>query len=257
LQNKRKSPRVKAKGVASHLRVEDGLALGLLVENISLGGLFVRTTEPLPLGTPLVLEVIRPGTKKAFKVSGRVVNAVGKADAKKRRVTPGMGIQFDPLSDETQYRLEELMVHLGPASVPSSDDAVNPTQVDLSRRAAFDFGVMSLEDLAPLEPSEDVPASATVLGSAARATAPGAPARAPEPPPDEPLSGRSAASPPAGAVAVSVGGEARLMVQVRGLLLQLGEAHSQLHSARQELKRLNEELEEKNQRIAQLEQKAR
>ncbi|MGZ6143768.1 MAG: PilZ domain-containing protein, partial [Myxococcales bacterium] len=40
--NRRRFPRVRARGVAAHLRTEHGRA-ACQVENVSLGGLFVRT----------------------------------------------------------------------------------------------------------------------------------------------------------------------------------------------------------------------
>src|SRR6185369_5689667 len=109
MTNKRKHQRIKAKGLVSHLQAAgEGLALGQLVENVSMRGMFVRTSEPLPVGTPLILELVKPGLKKAIKVAGRVANTVTLQEATSRKCTPGMGIRFDPLDPEISARLESL-----------------------------------------------------------------------------------------------------------------------------------------------------
>ena len=233
--NKRKHPRVQAEGVLSHLKAGDELALGMLVENISLGGLFVRTDQPLPRGTPLVLEVVRPGPQKAIKVAGRVVTTVLAEDARRRGLTPGMGIRFDPVSAEVLKRLEELIG----ASVPPLDPTapINPTQVELSRRSVFDFGFVSLENV-PEASAEISPAVSAPL-----------PKRTPAPTPPWGPPG-TASLPPSEDVVVVEG--ARLMLQIRGLLMELSEANAELDRNREEHARLRDLIEQKDRRIAEL-----
>ena len=220
-RNKRKHERVRAKGVDGSYQAGDQTALGLLIENISQGGLFVRTLEPLPLGTPLLLELARPPHRTPIRVKGRVVSAVDTAEAKKRRTTPGMGIRFDPLPDATSEQLLEMLARLA----LSKPDADGVQMVEAPERTAFDFGFSSLEQFADQE--------SWVVPGAKPPTAP-----APKPPPRE-------VAPPLGRgvpAAVAVGDAARLMVQVRGILQQLGEVQAELDARNREIVELKAEV---------------
>ncbi len=79
------------------------------ITNISEMGIFVRTQEPLEVGTRLTLKFSPPNASEAFIATGQVqwVNAVRMlAD----NPNPGMGIRFVNLTDEERERLVE-MVH--------------------------------------------------------------------------------------------------------------------------------------------------
>jgi type IV pilus assembly protein PilZ len=79
------------------------------ITNISEMGIFVRTQEPLEVGTRLTLKFSPPNASEAFVATGQVqwVNAVRMlAD----NPNPGMGIRFVNLNDEERERLVE-MVH--------------------------------------------------------------------------------------------------------------------------------------------------
>ena len=110
--NKRKHPRVRARGVAANLRAQEVLKTGCVVENISAGGLLVRTDQTLEPGTPVVMDLVRPGMKKLLKLSGRVVGRVEKVPNSPSTV-PGLRVQFDPMPDETTDRLVQLLKDLG------------------------------------------------------------------------------------------------------------------------------------------------
>lgn len=79
------------------------------ITNISEMGIFVRTQEPLEVGTRLTLKFSPPGKPEPFIATGQVqwVNPVRMlAD----NLNPGMGIRFVNLTDDERERLVE-MVH--------------------------------------------------------------------------------------------------------------------------------------------------
>lgn len=74
------------------------------IANISEFGIFVRTQEPLEVGTRLTLNFTPPGSDEAFVLHGQVqwVNVVRMlAD----NPNPGMGIRFVDLTSEARARL--------------------------------------------------------------------------------------------------------------------------------------------------------
>lgn len=74
------------------------------IANISEFGIFVRTQEPLEVGTRLTLTFAPPGSDEPFVLHGQVqwVNAVRMlAD----NPNPGMGIRFVDLPTESRARL--------------------------------------------------------------------------------------------------------------------------------------------------------
>lgn len=74
--------------------------------DLSHGGAFVRTWDPLSVDTPVELVVRRPSSIFSLRLKGRVawVRRVGDA--------PGMGIAFVELSDATRRELEGLLGRL-------------------------------------------------------------------------------------------------------------------------------------------------
>jgi type IV pilus assembly protein PilZ len=74
------------------------------ITNISALGIFVRTTEPLEVGTRLILRFAPPGARAAFVVNG-VVQWVNPVLALAVSPNPGMGVRFTELSAEDRERL--------------------------------------------------------------------------------------------------------------------------------------------------------
>ena len=62
--------------------------------NISAGGVFVHTVEPLPLKTVVSIEMQLPGSDAPVSAKGMVVHRVTAGDAAQRGTLPGMGVQF-------------------------------------------------------------------------------------------------------------------------------------------------------------------
>src|SRR5262245_14719650 len=108
-RDRRRHERVPARGLASHIQAKDASVAGLPVENISMGGMFVRSASTLQPGTPVMLQVVRPGLKRAIQMTGRVVSVVTPAEARERQVVPGMGISLDCIDREAQARLRALV----------------------------------------------------------------------------------------------------------------------------------------------------
>jgi len=112
-RNRRRHDRVAARGLASHLQTGAESTAGLAVENISLGGLFVRTASALPIGTRVALQMVRPGLKRAIRATGHVVSVITPEQARAKGVTAGMGIGLDGLDPESEQRLRALVEEMG------------------------------------------------------------------------------------------------------------------------------------------------
>jgi len=112
MQEKRRYKRVRAQGIAAHIWVEN-MSSSAVIENISLGGLFIRTPRPLPIHTVLAIALVKPGLKRALRLSGRVVSTVDPVEAGRHSSAPGMGVEFDPPSSDAADRLNQLLVGLG------------------------------------------------------------------------------------------------------------------------------------------------
>jgi len=110
--NKRRHQRVQGKGVASHVRSSDR-SVACQVENISAGGVFVKTPTPVQLGLPVMVDLVKPGLKRSLRLSGRVVSVISAVDAPRLGRAAGMAVQFDPLPPDTEQRMHQLLRDLG------------------------------------------------------------------------------------------------------------------------------------------------
>lgn len=73
--------------------------------DINEGGLFIATDQPEPAGTAVSMRFALPGSDRAVETRGRVVRVSDGAGSE----PPGMGIEFDPLSDEASTGIDELI----------------------------------------------------------------------------------------------------------------------------------------------------
>jgi hypothetical protein len=76
------------------------------VENISAGGIFIRADRVIPDGTAVELSLVRPGMKKAIRLTGHIVG-VRKKDG--TGVPPGLRIRFDAQPEEVLGRISALL----------------------------------------------------------------------------------------------------------------------------------------------------
>jgi uncharacterized protein (TIGR02266 family) len=109
-----RAPRIRALGLSVRLDAA-GKQVDCVAENISRGGLFARTDEDLPVGTPLRIDVVRPGWKQALSLGGRVVRKANWR-AIEGRSPPGVGIQFSALDERLQVKLQQALIALRTAS---------------------------------------------------------------------------------------------------------------------------------------------
>lgn len=276
--DRRRHPRVSAKKAVGVLRgVRGTLGDALDIENISMGGLFVRRDEPLPVGAPVIIELRHAALASPLKVLGVIAFARSAVEAASSGGTAGMGIRFDPLPADTTARLEMFLgtlARLARARPAEAEAEVKAhAQVDSlqSSRTAFDFGFASLEQYpeASASPGSDVPVDVDVdlcLGEPVDAPADVRPVAAPTPPalrrgglqrpvkrpqepapvapkpePAAPTAAPTAAANASPAAAV-VDERARLWVQVLGLIAELDDTRAELARRTRELESTREEL---------------
>ena len=76
--------------------------------NISRGGVFIRTRDPRPVGTRLLLELRLSGGEAAIRGEGVVRWIQAEDPAAHPRRAPGMGIQFTKLDDASRALVERM-----------------------------------------------------------------------------------------------------------------------------------------------------
>ena len=68
--------------------------------DISGGGLFIQTTNPLPVGSTVLVQLAFPNVPRLIEATGRVVRTQEWSEAS--NAPPGMGIQFVDLKPSDQ-----------------------------------------------------------------------------------------------------------------------------------------------------------
>lgn len=124
----RRHPRLRPKLLSSRVRVGGALHLGLAVENLSLGGAFVRCASSPPLRTHATVELLVPGQAQPLVLPGAVVFVVTPAQAVAGHRAAGFAIQFvDALAPRTRQGLERLLRGLDPRAPIPLDTGAQPT----------------------------------------------------------------------------------------------------------------------------------
>ncbi len=266
-KDKRRYPRVQAKNVSAHLNVADQSS-PCTIQNISAGGIFIETPEALPVGMPVAVNLARPGWTKVLRLSGRVVWAMAARTAAKKGTLPGMRIKFDALSHANAADLMTLLGDLGAADSPPpqvmaeeevrktlpKDPAAITQPVSLkeiqARVSQIDIPIVVVEDATG--PSMK-PVASTISAPAYRPSAPRAPrASSPVPLVLPPQPSAQASAPRTSYAApqhIATPDSPRLIVQVQGLLMQMGELQSQLEHRERELNEVREKLREKEEAL--------
>ena len=88
-----------------------GLFISNHVSNISRGGLFIRSEQPLPLNAEVSLEIRLPATGGCIRAKGRVVWNYDMARGTSR-ILPGSGIRFVDMSATDRAALEAYLESL-------------------------------------------------------------------------------------------------------------------------------------------------
>jgi uncharacterized protein (TIGR02266 family) len=252
-KEKRKYTRVRPRGVVAHVRGPSA-AFACPVENLSAGGLFLRTEQQLPRGTELHIALVKPGGRnKPLHLAGLVAGVITPEDAATARFIPGLGVQFTEIDADEANRLEELLTALGIDRVqavvapelrrtnPGASEAeqlpwASPAPSNAGGRAARSQGRQGdpetiLRDISEALEAEDAPLATS------KPALPPQPA-APPPPNAEPQPSDAA----------------RLMTQVRALLFQLADAQARLRQREAEILDLRAQLDDARSQIEELEQ---
>ena len=76
------------------------------ISNLSVGGLFVKTSEPLNLGEKLNLKIFLPDKEKELELSGEVIwTNREERMTPEGKLPPGMGVKFLTLSTKDKIRI--------------------------------------------------------------------------------------------------------------------------------------------------------
>lgn len=86
---------------------EYGSFIKVYMPSITNGGLFIRTDNPLPLDSPVLLRMRLPEETEDIEVDGRVIWSFAKG-SKKVFPPKGMGIQFVNMSDEHSRKIKKI-----------------------------------------------------------------------------------------------------------------------------------------------------
>ena len=97
--------------------VADDTFLYASIANISAMGIFVKTTDPLPVGAGLVLSFAPPGYKP-FKLEGKVA-WINRVRPDGDNPNPGMGVRFVNLRPDDRERLVEVIRTIAYVREPS------------------------------------------------------------------------------------------------------------------------------------------
>jgi len=74
--------------------------------NISHGGIFIKTRKPLPRGSEVDIEFEIPDSPRPFRTRGKVARVIASADDEYE--PEGMGIEFEPISEEDKTLIDTL-----------------------------------------------------------------------------------------------------------------------------------------------------
>jgi uncharacterized protein (TIGR02266 family) len=106
--NKRKATRLHHEIPVAYRSV--GSFLTDWATNISQGGLFINTRNPLPVGTEVRILIQLPGEPGAAAIEGKVTR-VSEYD-NHHNMVPGMGVEFTALGPERRAELERFVQRL-------------------------------------------------------------------------------------------------------------------------------------------------
>jgi uncharacterized protein (TIGR02266 family) len=248
---RRRHTRVRARGVAAHLRTKQGRSAAQ-VENVSMGGLFVRTDRLEEVGTEIFVDLVKPGWKRQLTLNARITSRVDAVEGRLSKRMPGMGIQFLRLDDKQHARLQSLLRDLG---APEEDLQI--TLPEEQAEAEIRGWEMEMDTSSPAEPLDPQPqplwhqvvenerSLVDDIEGALREVnlPPPGPVELEEPPPPSHAREAGRAHGLVRAPAPDTSTEARLMLQIRGLVLQLSESKQQLDQRDLEIERLKDQLD--------------
>jgi uncharacterized protein (TIGR02266 family) len=90
-------------------------------DNISRGGIFIRTLHFLPINTVLRLHLLLPGEAEEIPVIARVAHVIGTDQAGELDRAPGMGLEFLDLAPEGKAALHDTFLECVDRQIPDAD----------------------------------------------------------------------------------------------------------------------------------------
>lgn len=127
--NRRRHARVKPQQVTARIRSAGGLHIGLGIENISVGGAFVRCNTVIPVGGRVSLEISRGGTGEPMAVPAKVTTCVSPADAIRLGRAAGVGLEFLSVAPHVEAWLTSTVAALLPKPVAPAPPVLEPVRV--------------------------------------------------------------------------------------------------------------------------------
>ncbi|BCA78725.1 TIGR02266 family protein [Desulfuromonas sp. AOP6] len=115
----RATPRVKIRMLV-HYGVEDEKTLHDYSVNISAGGIFLETSHPMPVDTPVTLDFFVPGVEETIRCKGRVTWLNAALSKTKPDFPAGVGIAFEEIPAADSQRIREF-IHAECAPLPGGD----------------------------------------------------------------------------------------------------------------------------------------
>jgi uncharacterized protein (TIGR02266 family) len=103
--------------------------------DVSKGGIFVRTKEPLAVGTTMKFEFQLKDTTTLIAGEGTVV-WTRENDTTRPNVAPGMGVRFDKLAEGSQVVLDKILFEKSKGVAARSAETKPPSYTELPTRAA-------------------------------------------------------------------------------------------------------------------------
>ena len=108
--------------------------VSLYTQNISRGGMFVKTENPPAIGTELTIQLLLPDGR-TLDLPASVAHVVSPERAKMDKRTAGMGIFFQPLTPEQKEIVEQILEQARGSGPPSDDNPSAPRGVPAIKEA--------------------------------------------------------------------------------------------------------------------------
>src|SRR5262245_17986761 len=133
--------------------------------DVSRGGIFIRTRDPLAVGTLLKLDFQYQDGSSLMAGEGTVV-WIREYDASRTGVVPGMGVRFDKLNPESQATLEQILSEKAKRERSGIPGSVGKTSGGIAvRRPSSMFAVLEPQLPANAPPPPVAPRSSVIISA--------------------------------------------------------------------------------------------